>query len=111
MYSFITNPVTNQSYDLFSNKGLLTLQNYLVGGATDPRLKLLQKRRNLPRESHGHQVARTDSEERQLLKEALKKSAPNRQSLVERMVEMGFNPEASAAALEKMNALLILGND
>ena len=103
MYSFITNPVTNQSYDLFSNKGLLTLQNYLVGGATDPRLKLLQKRRNLPRESHGHQVARTDSEERQLLKEALKKSAPNRQSLVERMVEMGFNPEASAAALEKMN--------
>ena len=57
-YSYITNPVTNQSYDLFSNKGLLTLQNYLVGGATDPRLKLLaSRRRNLPRESHGHQIA------------------------------------------------------
>lgn len=77
-YKFITNPITNQSYYLFSNKGLSTLQNYMIGGA-DPRLKLLaSRRRNLPRESHGHQVATTDSEERQLLEEALKKSAPNR---------------------------------
>ena len=53
-YKFITNPITNKSYDLFFNKGLSTLQNYLVGGATDPRLKLLaSRRRNLPRESHG----------------------------------------------------------
>lgn len=33
-YLYITNPLTNQSHNLFSEKGLFTLQNYLEGGAS-----------------------------------------------------------------------------
>ena len=38
-YSYITNPINNQSYNLFSKKGLLTLENYLVGGVNQQELK------------------------------------------------------------------------
>ena len=46
-YSYITNPITNKSHNLFSEKGLLTLQNYLKGGADQQQLK--NRRRNAHR--------------------------------------------------------------
>ena len=77
-YSYITNPINNQSYNLFSKKGLLTLENYLVGGVNQQELKDRRRKthRKLLIEPSPYKQSELKERRRRTQRKILRESSP-----------------------------------